>query len=112
MSRQDINIMFRKYITGNRLNKLVQHSFVQVSTSQILDEQGRECVSSYVKNLISSEVQESTSQKSVQWTRNKTRESSYVILAMRERDTPAGLGSSIRESSDLCRYYKETIGIC
>ena len=111
MSRQDINIMFRKYIPGNQLNKLVQHSFVQVSTSQILDEQGRECVSSYVKNLIS-KVQESTSQKSVQGTRNKTRESSYVILAMRERDTPAGLGSSIRESSDLCRYYKETIGIC
>ena len=111
MSRQDINIMFRKYISGNRLNKLVQHSFVQVSTSQILDEQGRECVLSYVKNLISL-VQESTSQKSVQGTRNKTRESSYVILAMRERDTPAGLGSSIRESSDLCRYYKETIGIC
>ena len=25
----------------------------------------------------------------------------------RERDTPAGLGSSIPESSDLCRYYKD-----
>ena len=93
--------MFRKYISGNRLNKLVQHSFVQVSTSQILDEQGRECVSSYVKNLIS-KVQESTSQKSVQGTRNKTRESSYVILPMRESETHRPASVPVYQRAATC----------